>query len=222
MSMQHSYFFLSLNMSVPHTSTHALSLFNHQNSLDSIAKRPVAELSHPVQRIDFRDGSADPQNYRYDGFYELEDVIEMTRNPMYPADLNDYDDVKWTDLDAFNHQSGVQPSNYSSETPYMLQTARALQRGAKNREEENQRYRRSMAVRQAALRMDPLTIAALNAAATGGAWQPQPTGYYAVDNVYDGDTHADPLRPMGLGKRSEGRGASEGGGGKRRFASMMQ
>jgi hypothetical protein len=183
-------------MSVPRTRTHAVSLFNHQRATDDIGKRPVAELRHPVQRITRRDVSGDPQKHGYDGFYELEHVIGMLGHPSFPFDLNDFDDVKWD-------QPGVQPSNYSSETPYMLQTERALRRRATNREEENQRYRCSLSVRQAALRNDPLTIAALNAANQPPCQMPCYTiNAFRKANQYGDTFNPDHTPVMGLGKRT--------------------
>jgi hypothetical protein len=137
-------------MSVPRTRTHALSLSEHYRKNDPLEHSRVAQLKHPVQRITHRDGSGDPQKHGYDSFYELEHVIQMIGNPMFPFDLNDFDDVKWEDL----HQPGVQPSNYSSETPGVLQRARERQQHANESDEEYQRYIRSTTVRQAALQLE--------------------------------------------------------------------
>ncbi len=183
-------------MSVPRTRTHAVSLFNHQHAIDDIGKRPLAELRHPVQRITRRDVSGDPQKHGYDGFYELEYVIGMLGHPSFPFDLNDFDDVKWD-------QSGVQRSNYSSETPGVLQRAREYQQRAQVNDEENERYRRNLAVRQAAIRMDPLTIATQNAANQ----PPCQIHYYTINpfrkaNPYDAAFTSDHTPAMGLGKRT--------------------
>ncbi len=123
-------------MSVPHTSTHVLSL-RHHNQLgtrDSIHDQPVAELRHPVQRITYRDGSGDPQNYGYNGFYELDELSRPSSHQKYKFNLNDYDDVEWGELkvnDPFANTtgstSGVLHSNYSYDTQKKLQEAREIQ-----------------------------------------------------------------------------------------------
>lgn len=211
-------------MSVPHTSTHALSLSDYHRFNDSIGNKPVALLRHPVQRIIRRDGSGNPQNYEYDGFYELEQLLPLTRRLEHPIDLNDFDDVQWQDLDSFNQQSGVQPSNYSSITPQMLQRARDLQQNAKEREEEYLRYMRITNVRQAALERDTRARAVQNAARGGNQppWQNSPAGYYAIPEAngseYDGNTLVEELQSMGLGKRNQSGYMGESGGGKRQTA----
>ena len=118
-------------MSVPHTSTHFLSL-RHHNQLgtrDSLHKQPVAELRHPVQRITSRDGSGNPQNYGYNGFYELDELLLMPQgsHPSYKINLNDYDDVEWDELKGNGSTSGFLHSNYSFDTQQKLQDAREIQ-----------------------------------------------------------------------------------------------
>jgi hypothetical protein len=189
-------------MSVPRTRTHAVSLFNHQHAIDDIGKRPLAELRHPVQRITRRDGSGDPQKYGYDGFYELEYVIGMLGHPLFPFDLNDFDDVKWEELD----QRDVQPSNYSSETPRYLETQRALRRRAKNREEENERYRRNLAVRQSALQLEQAILA--RSAQNSAIQPPSQTLFYTINAFHKANPYGDAFTSddsphMGLGKRTQ-------------------
>ena len=149
-------------MSVPHTSTHFLSLRHHNqlDTRDSLQNQPVAELRHPVQRITHRDGSGNPQNYGYNGFYELDELLSMPQgsHPSYKINLNDYDDVKWDELkgnDPFANTtgstSGFLHSNYSFDTQKKLQEAREIQERPNERKYHLQRIQQRINQAKAAL-----------------------------------------------------------------------
>jgi hypothetical protein len=232
-------------MSVPHTSTHALSLRYHNDlgTKDSLGNKPVAELRHPVQRIIYRDGSGNPVNYDYDGFYELDELLPMMRNPLFKLDLNDFDDVQWNDVHLQANTTspwpalGVLQSNYLYDTPQRLQTERELQQRAKlNKDHSQQMMHRIRQARAAMQRANDMTAVGhqTSSSSSGSSsvpyylgLQPQSmsqTSYYTTtDTRHAGyeDLLEESMRHMNLRKRRMSEIMSEDGGGKRRYESSM-
>jgi hypothetical protein len=142
-------------MSVPHTSTHSVSLRENQDLEDISKSYRVKNLKYPVQCIVNTKGSSNPKAWEYGGFRDFDDLLQMSEDwDKCPSGVSDFpwerwDDVEWTDV-----PEGWQPSipDYAYETKRKLLNVREALRLAKehkaNQLLERQRYTRELEERR--------------------------------------------------------------------------
>lgn len=88
-------------MSVPNTRTHLVSLEENRGKTEIIRGRPVEGLKYPLQYVKKRNGEADPQNWEYGNFIDLQDLLEHADR----INFNNLDDVKWSGSDPRNNET---------------------------------------------------------------------------------------------------------------------